>query len=370
MKSIVVLASLLVLVACGDATPVSVEPEEGIGSLPLTVISPDENPTTTEKVTLGKLLFWDPVLSGNQDVACATCHHPDHAYADGIAVSQGVNGHRLAADRIGGELVKRNAQTILNTAFNGIDSEGSYDPSDTAMFWDNRSDSLEDQAIEPILSSAEMRGSRFSEDEIGPEILGRLERNQEYRDLFTAAFGSDEINSDRLEQAIAAFERILIANNSRFDQYARGDNNALTAQEVRGLNAFIDAGCNGCHSGPMLSDFELHQLPIAENSSLLQAGIIDDGVGAKFRTPSLRNVELTAPYMHNGTEPTLRSAILFYDEVANPGNDEDLAELDFDDPDDATVDAIEAFLKSLTDQDFDKTIPETVPSGLKVGGEI
>lgn len=360
----------VLLAGCDSSTPVSIEEDEKLGSLPETIIEPDNNLSTPEKVELGRMLFWDPILSGNQDVACVTCHHPDNAYAENIDLSIGVGGHGLSETRQGGTLVKRNAPTILNTAYNGIDENGNYNPLNTFMFWDNRAKSLEAQALEPIKSMEEMRGSAFAEDDIIPEIINRLSANVEYTELFENAFGDSEINETRLAQAIAVFERSLVTFNSRFDQYAKGDNSALNQEEIRGLNAFIDAGCSACHSGSMFSDFELHQLPIEENEKLVAEGIVDEGVNNTFRTPSLRNVELTAPYMHNGTELTLRQAVTFYDEVSNPGNDPDLAELDFDEPEDATIDAIIAFLKTLTDENFDRTIPDRVPSGLQPGGNI
>ncbi len=370
MKIIFLLAMTLILSACGGSTSENLEEDERIGSLPEFVLDPADNPTTLEKVTLGRLLFWDPILSGNRDIACASCHHPDNAYAEKIDLSLGVGGIGLSESRQNGELIKRNAPTIINTAYNGIDEDTSYDPANTTMFWDNRANSLEEQALAVLLSDVEMRGENFAEDEIIDELSNRLSQIDEYLVLFESAFGDETINGERIVQAIAAFERSIVAFNSRFDQYARGDNSALTQQEIRGLNAFIDSGCNGCHSGRMFSDFELHQLPVDDNEKLMAAGITDDGIEGKFRTPTLRNVALTPPYMHNGTVSTLGEAIEFYDDIANPSNDPDLSELDFDDVDEEAIAAIEAFLESLTDEGFDSTIPENVPSGLNPGGDI
>ena len=385
MRTFTITALALLLCACNNASspvsigaspdPIALEEDEKPGSLPTHIIDPTDNPTTAEKVSLGRLLFWDPVLSGNQDIACASCHHPNHGYADNIQLSLGVGGIGLAENRHGGQLIKRNAPTILNTAYNGIDENGQYNPSHTSMFWDSRAKSLEEQALMVLKSNVEMRGEQFSEDEIIDVVSRRLQQNDEYRTLFTQAFGDDHIDGDRITKAIAAFERSLVANNSRFDQYARGDNSALSQQEIRGLNEFIAAGCTGCHGGPMFSDFELHHLPVKDNDQLVGAGIVDEGAQGEdspnaFRTPSLRNVALTAPYMHNGTETTLRDAIVFYDAIDNPGNSEELAELNFDDVDSEVIDAIQAFLATLSDESFDKTIPERVPSGLNPGGDI
>ena len=193
-------------------------------ALPMEIQFPKENPTTTEKVALGKLLFYDPILSGNKDVACATCHHPETGYAEFLDISIGVNGKGLGSTREFEEpnnipFVKRNAQTVLNTAFNGIDVSNHYDPDTAPMFWDDRVKSLEGQALEPILALEEMRGRTFAEDEILHEVVDRLQGIEEYQRLFESAFPEDVvISSDNLGKAIAAFERTLITNNSRFDQ--------------------------------------------------------------------------------------------------------------------------------------------------------
>lgn len=357
----------VLLTACGgSSSSTSVAPEDRVGSLPLNILEPADNPSNPAKVALGKLLFWDPIMSGSKDVACVTCHHPDNGYAEHIDLSVGVGGQGLSNGRKFGTQVKRNAPTIINTAFNGIDSNLFYDPSNTVMFWDNRSHSLEDQALGPIRSEEEMRGVDIPEDQIVTIVATRLQAIQEYQDLFTSAFGDNTINGDRIAKAIASFERSLSAMNSPFDRYARGDKNAMSREEVRGMNAFMEAGCQACHSGPMFSDFKLHQLPVAHNNKLSEQ---DTGVNGKFRTGSLRNIALTAPYMHNGTRPDLESAVRFYHGIGNPSNDPELSALDLNN-EQANIDAIVAFLRALTDDSFDKTIPASVPSGLNPGGDI
>jgi len=379
MKILFVIIISLSLMSCGGSNSTS-ENEENItptseldidenliGSLPLTVQDPLDNPSSAEKVALGRMLFWDPILSGNRDIACVTCHHPDNGYAEQLDLSIGVGGIGLSTTRSLGTQVKRNAPTIINTAFNGINVNGDYDPADTFMFWDNRSHSLEDQAIHVLKSAEEMRGDVFSEEDVVQEMALRLEAIPEYVEMFTSAFGDSSINGDRVTKAIASFERSIIANNSRFDRYARGEESALTITEVRGLNAFIESGCNACHSGPMFSDYQLHQLPVPDNDKLTSLDINDTGIEGKFRTPTLRNLEFTAPYMHNGTKSDLASAISFYKGIDNPANDPDLANLKLKGDD---IDAINAFLLTLSDESFDKTIPESVPSGLNPGGDI
>ena len=370
MRKLLLLTSLIALSACNNDTPVFIEDDNNIGSLPSTPPSPEHNPTTDEKVKLGKLLFWDPILSGNKDIACASCHHPNHGYAENLDLSIGVGGSGLFENRHGGKLIHRNAPTILNTAFNGMDEDGAVEPLNSPIFWDNRANSLEEQALLVLQSGVEMRGDTISENDIMQVLSERLLNIAEYRSLFNDAFGDETINAERITQAIAAFERSLIASNSPFDLYARGDENALTEQQIRGMDAFVQAGCAECHGGPMFSDFELHQLPVKENAKLVQLGVVDEGNEKRFRTPSLRNLSFTAPYMHNGTEATLRDAILFYDDIANPGNSKELANLNFDDVDSETLDAIEAFIHALSDDSFDKSIPQTVPSSLKPGGNI
>ncbi|MEL6538528.1 MAG: cytochrome c peroxidase [Bacteroidota bacterium] len=352
------------------------KPEEVISALPTQVSYPPDNPYTEEKEILGRLLYWDPILSGTQEVACVSCHHPDLGYADGLGFSQGVGGVGLGPNRVGGELTRRNAPTVINTAFNGIDNDGIYDPQSAPMFWDNRAESLEGQALLPMLSKEEMRGEAIAEGAIIDTLLMRLKAIPEYVEKFEAVFGSDGINQRNLLAAIATFERGIVANNSRFDLYMRGDESALSALEIEGMNAFIEVGCADCHSGPMFSDYELHTIGVKDNVTQP-----DDGATQSFdfRTPTLRNLNLTAPYMHNGLHETLEEVMEFYEEVAGGDSDqrnvnvaqsqldEEMLDLDLDDE---QIDGIIAFMEALNDDDFDRTVPERVPSGLPVGGNI
>ena len=158
-------------------------------ALPAEARSPADNPSTPAKVKLGRLLFWDPILSGRKDVACATCHHPDLGYADNIDVSIGVNGVGLGGGRRFEEpntvpFVKRNSQTILNVAFNGLDQAGHYDPVAAPMFWDLRVSGLEAQALEPIESLEEMRGDAYGEANALKEVVARLVRDRRVQNAF------------------------------------------------------------------------------------------------------------------------------------------------------------------------------------------
>jgi cytochrome c peroxidase len=358
---------------------------------------------STAAIELGRLLFWDPILSGDKDVACATCHHPDFAYADGRDLSLGVGATGLGParrDMSKGRIpvVKRNSPTVLNTAFNGLDGrrgrrrnggEATLDSVNQAtapMLWDNRIRSLEAQALEPLKSREEMRGGAYTEASAVDTVVSRLRANPEYVALFKQAFGPDaSIDAQWLGQAIAEFERSLVAMNSPFDRFLAGDADALTAQQRRGRQAFDAAGCDGCHRGAMFSDFQLHAEGVREHPGLAEP---DAGTRQyRFRTPTLRNVALTAPYMHNGMLATLDDVLRFYDNgrSENPnvvadgggrrGGDAGPARLDrrfvrVDDMSENEMREIVAFLESLSDTGFDRTIPARVPSGLPVGGLI
>ncbi|MEZ4472447.1 MAG: cytochrome c peroxidase [bacterium] len=278
--------------------------------------SPADNPTTAAKVALGRLLFWDPILSGPRDIACATCHHPDFAYGDGIALSIGTGGQGLGPDRVrgrGAPFVPRNAPTVLNTGFNGWTGGAMPDPEDAPMFWDSRAHSLEAQALGPIQSDVEMRGNTYPEAEALDRVVARLAAVPEYEALFAAAFGVDPaeaVTVEHLSNAIAAFERHLSQLTSPFDRFQAGDARALTAQQQRGLRAFNAAGCADCHRGPMFSDYRLHRLNTPDNPATPE---VDRGDGqGRFRTPTLRNVALTGPYMHGGVFRTLPDVMRFY----------------------------------------------------------
>ena len=338
-------------------------------SLPLTVKYPANNPATTEKASLGKLLFYDPILSGNKDVACATCHHPDHGYAEFRDISIGVNGIGFGSKREfkpGNDIpfVKRNAHTVLNTAYNGIDMYEEYNPEKSPMFWDSRSESLELQAIEPIKALEEMRGHRYSETEILNEVIIRIKAIPEYQKLFLDAFQEeDAITITNLARAIAAFERTLVANNSRFDQYMRGDRNAISISEKEGYEQFKKTGCINCHNGPMFSDFKMHVLGAPENDKLSSP---DSGFNGQyaFRTASLRNLRFTAPYMHNGSLRSLQEVLEFYEDISFGKIRNPLVSKESFDPlvrelklSVKEMGPIISFLNTLNDPDFDKEIP-------------
>lgn len=357
------------------------EPQSAEPSIKLTVLplpreapAPPDNATTPEKVLLGRLLFFDPILSASRDVACATCHHPSLGWADGRPTPIGMNGKGIGKERtrLMGDsfpIIQRNVPTILNVGFNGMTSNGKYDPLIAPMFWDARATTLEAQALVPIRAAEEMRGDLCAETTAVNDAVKRVRNIGDYRSLFAQAFGgADAVTASHLAMALAAFERSLVTADSPFDRFARGSSAALTALQKHGLESFQSAGCALCHNGPMLSDYRLHFIGTPGQKELRD-----------FRTPTLRNLKHTAPYMHNGSLVTLRDVLLFYDRLmdatsetldggdaaGHPALDPLLKKLNVN-PDEFP--AIEAFLDALSDDSYDQSVPGRVPSGLPVPG--
>jgi len=356
------------------------------GALPQTVDVNGNGRQQQDRVRLGRLLFYDPILSGEKDVSCATCHHPAFGYGDGRDLPIGVGGVGLGPGRIdasNGEygIVGRNAPTVINTVFNGIDRNGNYDITDAPMFWDNRANSLEEQALGPPHSFEEMRGHAYSDDVTLDSLVERLENNREYRDLFRRAFdGQRPVTSENIATAIADFERTIVANNSPFDRFVRGDDGAMTRQQKDGLRAFIDAGCGACHSGPMFSDYELHAIGVVEHPDRPGPDAGANGT-FRFRTPTLRNLDVTAPYFHNGIASNLQEVMTHYlvsqdaaQAGGSPSFNTNVPELSpllaAQQLQENQVDDIIAFMDALNDDDFDRGVPDRVPSRLPVGGNI
>lgn len=378
---LVVLAIALCLSACGgsDSTAPTPEPiitpaqvREHLRALPAQ--PPAQDP---RQVALGKLLFWDPLLSVAQDTACASCHHPDFDYGDGLFASLGTGASGLGPARSGGLRTPRNAPTVVNTVFNGLTQSDAPRQQDAPMFWDNRRRSLEAQAEQPLLSEIEMRGNSVGEDAVMPLLLARLNANPEYRQRFAEAYGVATIEREQLLGALAVFQRSLVSNNTPFDRFMRGDASALDAAQQRGLKAFIEVGCVACHGGPMLSDYQLHVLGAPDH--LDNPNGVDRGGEDRFafRTPSLRNLARTAPYAHSGTRDTLRELLNFYVAVSRGvSHHSQVAPAELDTRAraltrvDSAVEDLLAFLQALNDRDFDRAIPAAVPSGLPVGGAL
>lgn len=300
-----------------------------------------------QQAALGKLLFYDPILSANDDLSCASCHHPDRGFSDGRPVAQGAHGAAL----------RRNAPSLWNVAYA------------TSLFWDGRASSLEEQMLVPLTNADEM-GANLD------EMVEQLRAIPEYQRRFAEAF-SDGVTAENVATAIAAFERTLLSQNAPFDRFAQGDFNALTPAQRRGFDVFRSAQtrCFECHSWPTFTNntFAALGVPDAnpENPDLGQVEVVNGPDATRaFRTPGLRNVALSAPYMHNGVFATLEEVVDFYAKGGGPAFGVDIEPDEFIRgftlTEQQTSDLI-AFLYALTDEPSELiSIPESVPSGLPV----
>ncbi|MCA9461365.1 MAG: c-type cytochrome [Nitrospira sp.] len=261
-----------------------------IGPLPTAVPTPATNLPYAAKVTLGKQLYFDGRLSKNNAISCAFCHNPVAGFADPNQTSVGVGGKR------GG----RQAPTVYNTAFNPV------------QFWDGRAGSLEEQAIGPIQNPIEMA-------ETHEHVVQKLSNIKGYRESFQAVFGTG-VNMQGIGEAIAAYERTIISTNSPFDQFVLGDTKALDESAQRGMALFKGkARCILCHNGPNFTDNQFHNLgvpqvgPMAEDLGRFYVTRHEQDKGA-FKTPTLRSITETAPYMHDGAFKTLEEVVDFFDQ--------------------------------------------------------
>lgn len=357
---------LSLFLLCSHALAQEPLPNTQLEALPRSAELPTDTP---QKVELGRLLFFDPILSATRDVACATCHHPQHGWADARPTPLGVHATGIGPGRklvTNAEFLplRRNTPTILNTAFNGIESGKPFDPKQSPMFWDNRMQSLEAQVLAPIRQREEMRGDVCREAEAVPAMIARLQAIPEYVKRFEG-----QITPDKVTDAIAAYERTLITPDSPFDRFMRGDKTAMTGEQQHGMEVFHKAGCSLCHNGPMLSDYKLHAIGLTDSATQR----------TEFRTPTLRNLKHTAPYMHHGGNVTLEEVLFFYDRLMDQAAETleggDTATLPPLDPllqkmnllPEDTV-PILTFLEALNADDYDQTVPKSVPSGLPVPG--
>jgi cytochrome c peroxidase len=408
---------------------------------------PRDNEFRAERVALGQLLFFDPILGGESapwvkaaagldpyrhranDMACATCHFPSLAFADGRCLGAGVAGAQfddldLGPSRVvpgrslitGEEVgtVPRNSPSVLNAACNGLDSPEPV--ADSFQFMDGRvTGGLEEQAKLPITSRDEMAGDAYGRDVLGddltPEaiqdsVTARIRCIPEYVERFQQAFareisGAGDITIDHIARAIAAFERELITPGSRYDRFVSGERSVFSPIEQEGLRLFFGkALCGNCHRGIMLSDFTFHVQGVGDDYDSVIPGFggksgdgrdlgryhadpdrLADQMYA-FRTLTIRNVELTAPYFHSGSAGTLREVVEFHDRggqgpddisdemLASGGatRDPSIRPLDLTS---GEIDALVAFMKTTTAPvqpgplSIDLTgVPSRVPSGL------
>ena len=373
---VLITAAVIAVWSCSKGTaPIAFQPAiDAFNLSPLPEITyPPYNPYRPERIALGRLLFFDPILGGESatwvktaagkdagfrtnDVACGSCHHPDFGFADGRRLGSGVGGAgkdglALGPDRAasGTSIVTqialgtepRNSQSILNTAFNGRDSI--HPVSESFQFMDGRvSLGLEAQAQEPIVDRDEMAGDAYGRDVLGDLLIPdairdslttRIREIPEYVDLFRLAFpgeitSPEDITMSQISKAIAAYERELITPGSRYDRFVDGDFNVFNEQEKQGFLLFFgEALCGDCHSGPLLSDFSFHVQGASDGYDPGFPG--KDGQGSDlgrfhadpvefadqkfaFRTLTIRNVEFTAPYFHSGGATTLAQVVEFY----------------------------------------------------------
>jgi cytochrome c peroxidase len=282
--------------AAQDAEP----PKEPLGLPP--VIWPEENPYTPEKAELGRLLYFDSRLSSDASVSCASCHDPAKAFTDGAAVSTGI------LKQTGG----RSAPTVINRAYS------------LAQFWDGRAATLEEQAKGPIANPIEMTKHKDAA-EAHKACVECLRAIPGYVERFEKVFGAKDFTIDHVAQAIATFERTILSGNAPFDRYKAGDKNAMTEAQVRGMHVFFQkATCDRCHIGFNFTDGSYENIGIGMDKLNPDLGRYlvtkrEQDKGA-FKTPTLREIEHTAPYMHDGSLKTLEEVVEHYDKggIKNP----------------------------------------------------
>lgn len=297
---------------------------------------PADNPFSEEKKQLGKQLFFDARLSESKQIACASCHDSQLGWSDGKRVS---HGHGRTEGT-------RNSKTILNVGYSKI------------FMWDGRASSLEDQVRFPMEDVKEMNTH--------PDVATKNIKNiKGYKEAFKKAFGDEEVTLDRIAKAIATYERTIVSRKSKFDKFIEGDSTKLSNLEVEGLHIFrTKARCINCHNGPTFSDNQFHNAGLTyfqrKYEDLGKYNITKDlsDIG-KFKTPSLRELEHTAPYMHNGLFPHIRGLLNLYNAgmpnlKPKPGQENDpmfpvtsehLKKLDLTEHE---LNALEAFIKTLS----------------------
>lgn len=336
------------MAACSEETEAAPEPYDG-PPIPWeyepfpAIVHPVDNPSSEEKVELGRLLFYDPILSRDRATACVTCHSEIWGMSDGLDVSVGVDGIGAAGPgRTGPNRTTRNAQTLWNVGFRD------------GLFWDGRAPSLEEQALQPLREQGEL-------DLEPDEAAARLRDIPEYVERFTQAFPKDAspVTALNLSRALAAFERSLVSQLSPYDRYVAGDEGALSDEVVQGMQLFAEAGCSTCHVPPL---FEANSYSKRiESADEGRAAVTDrpEDRGA-FRVPTLRNIRETGPYFHDGSVTVLDDAVWMEADVAARQGEGRVLTWD-------EVDLVTLFLKkALMDRSREPSRPDEVPSGLEV----
>jgi len=307
--------------------PVDKPPKPPLGLPP--VQWPDDNPYSAAKVELGRFLYFDNRLSSDGTISCASCHTPEKAFADGNPVSTGIGGQK------GG----RSAPTVINRAYS------------TQQFWDGRAASLEEQAKGPIANPIEMTSEKTA-DAAHAAVVKRLKGVPGYVKLFEKAFGAKDISIDHVAKAIATFERTVYSGNAPFDRYNEGDKKAMSESQVRGMNIFFNkVACDSCHLGFNFTDGSYVNIGIGMDKPKPDLGRYmvsnkEEDKGA-FKTPTLRDVEHHAPYMHDGSLKTLAEVVEHYNKggIKNPHLDQRMKPLNLTEQD--KRDLVD-FLKALS----------------------
>lgn len=306
-----------------DVDPVRLQKMIEANVRPTRIPFPDENPYSAQKAELGKMLFFDPRLSGSNLLSCASCHIPDLGWEDGQPTGLGHEMSRL----------ERHTPTILNLAWGEI------------FMWDGRIDTLEEQALEPIQSGLEMAQPL-------DELVAELQAIEGYAEMFTAVFPDRGISIETIGQAIATFERTVVSNSAPFDHWIAGDQTAISDSAQRGFIIYnTKANCVACHSGWNMTDDSFHDIGL-DTDDVGRAAEMDDMPEFKhsFKTPGLRNIVERAPYMHNGSLTTLGEVIDHYADgfAKRPSLSDDIKPFKLSA---AEKDDLIAFLESLTSED-------------------
>lgn len=276
----------------------SVRADEKLPSVPAglpAVVWPQDNQPSQAKIELGKQLYFEPRLSKDNTVSCASCHDPKKGFSNGEAFATGVGG------QVGG----RSAPSVINAAYYA------------QQFWDGRAKSLEEQALGPIQNPIEMALSL-------DDAIAKLNKIEGYRTQFKAVFGTD-VTKDGVAKAIAAYERTVLSGNAPYDKFKAGDEKALTAKAQRGMKLFFGkAHCSACHSGPSFSDAGYHNLGVSflvDKPDVGREAVSKlEGDRGAFKTPTLREIARTAPYMHDGSLKTLEDVVEYYNKGGTPSD--------------------------------------------------
>ena len=301
-------------------------------------IIPTDNPISKAKIELGRALYFDKRLSADGTIACATCHIPAKGGTDNAPVSTGINGQH------GG----RSAPSMVNRVFSA------------AQFWDGRADSLETQAKGPIANPIEMGNTHAMAVATVAGVAG-------YAPMFAAAFSSTEVTIDKIAQAIATYERVVVSGNAPYDKYKAGDTSAMSPAAIRGMAIFQDnqrGRCALCHRGPNFTGEDYKRLGVGMDNPMPDLGrynvTMKDSDRGAFKTPTLRNVALTAPYMHDGSVATLDDVVNYYRTASHASviNDPDFQPLNLTPGD---VSDVVEFLKALTGDILNAEPPASFP---------